>query len=166
MLSAKHFQFTVCIAMLAVLLGGITGCGLTSEQDKENDVAILELAPEEDSWSDWLEIRDLEDEPLEVGEKAFSISNPFGHTFILSEGRISRIKVNATSIRIQHQVKLGPGSSGSALLDEEGRAIGITSTGSEWGVVVTSIPISYLATQLKILKTDKKIKRMDDKAGY
>ena len=129
--------------------------------DPENDTAVLELVSEESSWADWLEIRDLVKEPIEVGEKTFSISNPFGETFILSEGRVSRVKMNSTKIRIQHQTHLGHGSSGSALLDVHGRAIGITSTGSEWGLVINSIPISYLKTQLSILKINRKIAKLD-----
>lgn len=119
--------------------------------DEENDVAILELLNEEEDWTHWLSMRDLTQEPVMVGEHMFAISNPVGTSFMLSTGIVSRISSIDTKVRIHHQVRLGPGSSGSALLDRHGRIVGINVSGTRGMIIITAIPISHLQTQLRML---------------
>lgn len=133
--------------------------------DEENDVAILELVDEEEDWEHWLTMRDLTQEPVMVGEQMFAISNPVGTSFMLSTGIVSRISLTDTKVRIHHQVRLGPGSSGSALLDRHGRIVGINVSGTRGMIIITAIPISYLQTQLRVLETQQQIQQLDEEAG-
>lgn len=134
--------------------------------DEQNDLAVLELVDSEDDWANWVPLRNLEEHPVEVGERVFAVSNPVGETFILSEGIVSRVQLVDTTIRILHQVRIGPGSSGSALFDRNGNVIGINVAQSRGGIVIKTIPISYLQTRLKILELELEIRELDRAAGY
>lgn len=125
--------------------------------DNENDVVVLELTPSERNWETWLSLRNTVNEPVLVGERVYSISNPVGQTFILSEGIISRIRTAGTSSRILHQVRIGPGSSGSALLDKNGNVIGINVSITRDGYVTLAIPVWYLQEQLRILDSGRTV---------
>lgn len=120
--------------------------------DHDNDVAILELVDNEEDWTSWFELRNLEENPLLVGEIVYSISNPVGHTFVLTEGRVARIRTVDTTTRIFHQDRIGPGSSGSALLDRRGRVVGVNIAITRGNVLSITTPISYVKTQLELLE--------------
>jgi S1-C subfamily serine protease len=94
-------------------------------------------------------------EPLEVGQKAIAIGNPFGLDETLTTGVISAIGrevlgVGGVSIRdmVQTDAAINPGNSGGPLLDSSGRLIGMNtmiysrsgaSAGIGFAVPVTSI---------------------------
>lgn len=92
--------------------------------DFENDLAVLELAPTEESSSHWLPIGR---EHIFAGNHVYSLGMPVGTPWILTEGIISSVKkFPSGKVEIIHQTGISPGSSGSPLLDDKGQVIGIT----------------------------------------
>ena len=136
------------------------------DDENEHDVALLELVEGEPDAEHWLEMRDLTSEPLRAGEEAYSIGMPVGQIWILTNGIISRVHVrqNAT-VDILHQVRIGPGSSGSALMDHMGRMIGINSAG--WGtlrsgtVLGQAKPVSYVQTMIRVFEAQRAVEELD-----
>jgi len=132
----------------------------------DHDVALLELAETEPDAEHWLEMRNLEEDPVVVGEEVYSIGMPVGQIWILTNGIISRIhlRMNGT-IDILHQVRTGPGSSGSSIMDHRARIIAIVS--ASWGstrsgsVVGQAKPISYVQTMIRVLETQREIEELD-----
>ena len=131
----------------------------------DHDVALLELVAGSPDAAHWLEMRNLEHEPLLAGEEAYSIGMPVGQIWILTDGIISRvhIRLNAT-IDILHQVRIGPGSSGSPLMDQRGRMTGVNSAG--WGtdrsgtVLGQAKPVSYVQTMIRVLTAQREIEML------
>jgi V8-like Glu-specific endopeptidase len=128
--------------------------------DEDNDVAIIQLNVGQQDSTHWLSMRNIEQDPLLVGERVYSVSNPTGNAWMFMEGIISRIETvvltnfEEHNTRIMHQVRLGPGSSGSELLDMDGRVIGINvAITREGGYITQAIPVSYLQRLLLTLET-------------
>jgi V8-like Glu-specific endopeptidase len=119
--------------------------------DEDNDVAILQLNIGQADSTNWLTMRNIVQEPLLVGERVYAVSNPTGTAWMFMEGIISRIEtvvlrnLAEDNMRIMHQVRIGPGSSGSELLDANGRVIGINVAISGEGAFISqAVPVSYL----------------------
>ncbi len=70
---------------------------------------------------------------LKVGEKVYAIGTPKGLTNTFSEGIISGLRVVAGVKTVQTTAAISNGSSGGALLDENGRLVGITTSGIKDG---------------------------------
>lgn len=64
---------------------------------------------------------DINYKTLQIGEKVYTISNPQGLEFTFSDGIINQYK----NEYIQFSAPISPGSSGGALLNENGQLIGI-----------------------------------------
>lgn len=86
------------------------------------DAALLKL-PE--GIYPYIEISDKRD--FSIGNIVYALGNPQGYTKTLSHGLISAIRTDEYPPLIQISAPMSPGSSGGALLDQEGRLIGITS---------------------------------------
>lgn len=67
---------------------------------------------------------------LSVGQKVYAIGAPRGLEHTLTDGLISSLRTFDGNNVIQASVPISPGSSGGALLDEEGNLIGITTAGT------------------------------------
>lgn len=67
-------------------------------------------------------------EPPEIGEKVFAIGSPLGLENTFSEGSVSNLNSNDV-YPIQINAPIDHGSSGGALINQYGQAIGITSAG-------------------------------------
>jgi S1-C subfamily serine protease len=65
---------------------------------------------------------------LEVGDPVFAIGNPSGLERSFSEGRISGLRHREGTRYVQITAPISKGSSGGALVDEQGKLIGITTT--------------------------------------
>lgn len=95
-------------------------------------------------------------EPLEVGQKAIAIGNPFGLDHTLTTGVISALGrqvegIGGVTIRdmIQTDAAINPGNSGGPLLDSSGRLIGMNTmifskSGSSAGIGF-AVPASTIA---------------------
>jgi Do/DeqQ family serine protease len=95
--------------------------------DQESDLAILKLEGAEDLPS--LPLRDSDS--VEVGELVLAIGNPFGVGQTVSSGIVSGlarsggVRGSGRGYFIQTDAPINPGNSGGALIDIEGRLIGI-----------------------------------------
>jgi len=63
--------------------------------------------------------------PLPVGSKIFALTNALGLGIGISEGIIAGIRTISTGTHIQFSAPISPGSEGGALVDENGRLVGI-----------------------------------------
>lgn len=95
--------------------------------DKQFDLAILKLKVEGQT----LPSLQLDDsDKLEVGDLVLAIGNPFGvgqtvtHGIVSAQAR-SAVNVNDFSFFIQTDAAINPGNSGGALVDMNGRLVGI-----------------------------------------
>lgn len=91
--------------------------------DEANDIAIMELADDEASSDDWLPLA----VDVRIGESVYALGMPSGNFWLLSQGMISNMTINEDgAVRIIHQNMVGPGSSGSPVINERGEVVGIT----------------------------------------
>ncbi|MDD3436115.1 MAG: trypsin-like peptidase domain-containing protein [Candidatus Gastranaerophilales bacterium] len=87
---------------------------------KNNDLALIKIKSDET-----LPIIRLGDsESLKVGQKVLAIGNPFGFSYTLTQGIISRIDYSKN--KIQTDAAINPGNSGGPLLNSQGEVIGIS----------------------------------------
>lgn len=95
--------------------------------DKESDLAVLQL--EDASNLPTLAIRDSDS--LEVGDLVLAIGNPFGVGQTVTSGIISGLtrsggaRKGGAGVFIQTDAAINPGNSGGALVDMEGRLVGV-----------------------------------------
>lgn len=93
--------------------------------DQESDLAVLQL--EDAKALPALSFRDSDE--LEVGELVLAIGNPFGVGQTVSSGIVSALARSTMSLGsgffIQTDAAINPGNSGGALVDVNGRLVGI-----------------------------------------
>ncbi|MFV0492368.1 MAG: trypsin-like peptidase domain-containing protein [Pseudorhodobacter sp.] len=93
--------------------------------DREADLAVLQL--EGASGLHALDLRDSD--TIEVGELVMAIGNPFGVGQTVTSGIVSALERSAASLGrgyfIQTDAAINPGNSGGALIDVNGRLIGV-----------------------------------------
>lgn len=92
-------------------------------KDKENDVMIFTVDLPIGYKCNYIPISN---QKPQVGDKAYAIGSPLGLENTFSSGEISQLR---DSHIIQISVPIDHGSSGGALINEYGEAIGITSAG-------------------------------------
>ena len=98
--------------------------------DQESDLAILQLDEARDL--PFLSLRDSDH--VEVGELVLAIGNPFGVGQTVSSGIVSGLARsgaatgNARGYFIQTDAPINPGNSGGALIDVNGKVIGINTS--------------------------------------
>ena len=97
--------------------------------DKESDLAVVRL--EGASGLPTLSLRDSD--TLEVGDLVLAIGNPFGVGQTVTSGIISglartRQARRGTGVFIQTDAAINPGNSGGALVDMQGRLVGINTS--------------------------------------
>lgn len=95
---------------------GLTYEGIVRGRDGDRDLAIVEISTPLNLPSLSLQVSD----PT-IGEVVYALGNPIGLERTLTEGIISRI--DPESGDIQHSADIAPGSSGSPLLNDQGRVI-------------------------------------------
>ena len=145
-------------------------------EDPITDLAVLKIqAPAKDLYPAML----ADSSRLLVGQKVFAIGNPFGLERTLTSGLISSLnrsipgRYQARSIKgaIQIDAAINPGNSGGALLDSQGRMIGINTaiasqSGGSHGVgfAIPSNTVSRIVPQLikngKVIRGDVGILRV------
>ena len=84
---------------------------------------------------------------LRVGQRVYTLGNPEGLELTFSEGLFSALRGNEGNKRIQISATITHGSSGGGLFDDQGRLIGITSSGLKDGALGLNfaIPADYIA---------------------
>lgn len=120
------------------------------DSDKENDLALLKVAG---SGFPYLELGDSS--RVAQGQKVYAIGNPLGLTNTMSEGIVSnpRRTLGGTEY-IQISAPIAAGSSGGALLNEEGKAIGVTSAGFSIADLNLAIPSNRIGSLRQSAKPD------------
>ncbi|RRH70224.1 trypsin-like peptidase domain-containing protein [Falsigemmobacter faecalis] len=95
--------------------------------DQDNDLAVLRLEGAEGLPA--ITLRDSDE--VEVGDLVLAIGNPFGLDQTVSMGIISALSRSAISVGdgrgyfLQTDAAINPGNSGGALVDHQGRLVGI-----------------------------------------
>ncbi len=98
--------------------------------DADSDLAILKLEGAEDL--PFLELRDSD--AVEVGELTLAIGNPFGVGQTVSSGIVSGLARSGAANNggqgyfVQTDAPINPGNSGGALIDMQGRLIGVNTS--------------------------------------
>jgi len=97
---------------------------LASNADK--DVAVLWVNPKAFPEAQIAPIVPADSKAhIEVGQRVFTIGNPFGREKVLTTGVISKVEKDA----ITSDITINPGNSGGPLFTLDGQAVGITTAG-------------------------------------
>ncbi|MCB1450473.1 MAG: DegQ family serine endoprotease [Nitratireductor sp.] len=133
-------------------------------KDPKSDLAVLKVRDK--TRFDPIEIADSDD--VEVGDLVLAIGNPFGVGQTVTSGIVSAVSrslagVNDYGYFIQTDAAINPGNSGGALVDMNGRLIGINSaiysrTGSSVGIGY-AIPSNMTNVVLRSSKTGATVVR-------
>ncbi len=107
----------------------------TISVDTVNDLVLLKIQCDEDKIFPFVKMGNSDD--LKTGELIFTIGNPLGFEYSISQGIISGIRDNAKEYLdgkevmfdrvIQTDAAVSPGNSGGAFFNSKGEVIGITS---------------------------------------
>jgi len=131
--------------------------------DPETDVAVLKIALAD------LPVIALGDaEQLQVGDAVLAIGNPFNVGQTVTSGIVSalgrtQLGINTFENFIQTDAAINPGNSGGALVDAEGRLVGINTaifsrTGGSLGIGF-AIPVSTARQVMQALIQDGQVAR-------
>ncbi len=85
-----------------------------------------------------------ETEPLQQGEKIFSLGNPLDLGFAISEGTYNGLVERRLYDTIHFTGALNPGMSGGPALDEAGRVIGVNVAGTGGELANLLVPLRYV----------------------
>ena len=110
--------------------------------DKNNDLIVFRLAANGVKFH----YLPLSKHSIQVGDKVYAIGSPLGLENTFSSGEISAVR-GASLIQIS--VPITHGSSGGALINEFGEAIGVTSSGFDEGNLNFAINIELIRKYLK-----------------
>lgn len=134
-------------------------------KDPKTDIAVLKI----DAPSDLQAITFGDSDKIEVGDVVLAVGNPFGIGQTVTSGIVSAVGRNNLNIEdyenfIQTDAAINPGNSGGALVDAQGRLIGINTaifsrSGGNQGIGF-AIPVNmvkYIMEQ--ILKNKGKVVR-------
>ena len=95
-------------------------------QNADKDVAVLWVNPKAFPEAQIAPIIPADGKAhIEVGQRVFTIGNPFGREKVLTTGVISKVEKDA----ITSDITINPGNSGGPLFTLDGQAVGITTAG-------------------------------------
>ena len=105
---------------------------------EEHDLALLQIPPDvQIPPGVGVVLRDLQTDPVRLGEPVIAVGNPFGERDSVTFGIISHIDRQASGLNINHHFQtdapINPGNSGGGLFDMQGRLIGINTWGYRGG---------------------------------
>ncbi|MGD9783989.1 MAG: Do family serine endopeptidase [Hyphomicrobiaceae bacterium] len=134
--------------------------------DEKTDIAVLRIQSEHKQRFDFLDFEDSD--TLEVGDLVLAIGNPFGVGQTVTSGIVSALarsevgRSNA-SVFIQTDAAINPGNSGGALVDVEGKLVGIntmiyTRSGGSVGIGF-AIPSNLVKLYTESAVTGRQIER-------
>lgn len=132
-------------------------------RDSQTDIALLQIDAK-----DLPALKLTDSDQLEVGDLVLAIGNPFGVGQSVSHGIISALGRGGLGIEayedfIQTDAPINPGNSGGALVDAQGRLVGINTaiasrTGSSAGVGF-AVPINMARSVMDKLLKDGRVVR-------
>jgi Do/DeqQ family serine protease len=135
-------------------------------QDEKTDIAILKLDAPPNTRFDFLDFEDSDS--LEVGDMVLAIGNPFGVGQTVTQGIVSalarsEIGQSEQQVFIQTDAAINPGNSGGALVDMNGRLVGINTaiysqSGGSHGIGF-AIPSNLVRVFADSAITGKKVER-------
>ena len=100
-------------------------CHVEQDELKKNDIAVLKV------WAPRHRLRPItcgSSSKLRVGDRVYALGSPKELHYSWSHGTVSQFRNNSVaSIQIQN-ASIAPGSSGSPLLDENGRLVGVNTS--------------------------------------
>ncbi len=156
-------------AVLVTLPGGKDYEGELVGTDPDNDIAVLKInAPPEELYP----VPIGSSENLRVGQRVYTLGNPFGLEGTLTTGIVSNLNRTLPSRNgremksiIQTDAAMNPGNSGGPLLDTSGRMIGMnvaiaTKTGQNAGLGF-AIPVNRIRQIVPQLLAHGKVTRAD-----
>lgn len=94
--------------------------------DRSRDVCLLQVSEQFGQPATVLFV-----DQVEIGSRAYAIGAPLGYSQTISEGIISGLRGDSRNVMIQTTAPISHGSSGGGLFNEDGRLIGITTSGFE-----------------------------------
>lgn len=122
---------------------------------REDDLSLLQLVLDEDEQVDAVELGNSEQ--LAIGEAVAAIGNPHGRSNTITYGVVSAkgqgIRVKGRWAKLKHLIEtdaaINGGNSGGALLDMDGRLVGINSAGGgTFNNVGYAIAVDHVRRQL------------------
>ena len=131
-------------------------------RDEKTDVAVLKVSADELTPATF-----ADSDRLEVGDVVFAVGNPFGIGQTVTMGIISATSRATMGLPyedfIQTDAAINPGNSGGALVDADGRLIGINTaiisrSGGNQGIGF-AIPANIARDVLEAIVTDGKVTR-------
>jgi Do/DeqQ family serine protease len=134
-------------------------------QDDKSDIAVLKI----EGGDGHFPTLDFEDsDSLEVGDLVLAIGNPFGVGQTVTSGIVSALSRSQVSqsdsqVFIQTDAAINPGNSGGALVDMEGRLVGINTmifsqSGGSVGIGF-AIPSNLVKVYAESAATGRKVER-------
>lgn len=134
-------------------------------QDEKTDIAVLRIEADGETFPT-LELADSD--ALEVGDLVLAIGNPFGVGQTVTSGIVSalartEVARSDTQVFIQTDAAINPGNSGGALVDMQGRLVGINTaifskTGGSHGIGF-AIPVNLVRIYVESALTGSKVER-------
>lgn len=118
---ATNAHVVVGLRNLKVIEAGRSWPATVEYQDTTSDIAILYA-----KGLSLPSIKPFGTNGLQVGSRVFAIGSPLGLDRSLSEGIVSALRKDNGIVLVQTTAAISPGSSGGALLDEQGRLLAIT----------------------------------------
>lgn len=125
--------------------------------DKRTDIAVLKIEPHGEALP-YLQFSDPDS--LEIGDLVLAIGNPFGVGQTVTSGIVSakaRTNISSSDLNsfIQTDAAINPGNSGGALIDMNGRLVGVntaifTKSGGSNGIGF-AIPVNMVSHVVKSL---------------
>lgn len=135
-------------------------------QDEKTDIAILKIATTNGEDFPFLSFENSD--TLEVGDLVLAIGNPFGVGQTVTSGIISalartEITQSDSQVFIQTDAAINPGNSGGALVDMEGKLVGINTaifsrSGGSHGIGF-AIPSNLVRLYVESARSGEKVER-------
>jgi Do/DeqQ family serine protease len=134
-------------------------------QDEKTDIAVLRL---ESNGAEFPTLEFADSDALEVGDMVLAIGNPFGVGQTVTSGIVSalartEVARSDAQLFIQTDAAINPGNSGGALVDMNGRLVGINTaiysrTGGSLGIGF-AIPANLVRLYVDSALSGRKIER-------
>jgi hypothetical protein len=136
--------------------------------DPQIDFAILSIDDPENKLPDGIPLGNSNS--VKLAQDVYTIGNPFGLEYTVSDGIISKIHKVYGDTLFQITVPISPGSSGGPLLTKDGEVIGVVLASFTFGQNLNlALPSNYIKERLNKKKRDfttlAEIKKLEKREG-